>query len=395
MEYQYKSVIVAVLVSLCAVPFVRAGLSHPDISRYLPMYILNYALVVTALVFFLIALPPVIECTNFGSLNFLGRNEIFYGCCIFMCTCLGGATLQAWRFNKLGASKVKHKPEFFAYDEFYMLSPFGMSSEIWSDGINYIFYALILFMIDNNIMYRDVALYWSGGTLTGELVATMAAFTGSHSDKLKYSEFMRIVYIAAAMWVIFKLVVLKPRCIPKSCFYSEYRHWDKALIIALVFLSVFAGIRGLAALSGNQMLVKRYATLYEPSIRHPSKFGVIWILYTAVYGIPFQLSAAYALTGPGAQWLIDMSVLYAASVLQGTFVFMSYSFYPSADKSFQTPKTSMLMVYSLNILLVVVAHVLMYRCLKEQCFFHKRCLKIRCEDPCLKDKASDDDDSDC
>ena len=370
-KYYYKGVIVAVIVSLCAIPCTRIGLGHRAVSQFAPMYILNYALLLTASIFFLAALPPN-ACPN-RKTRPLRRNEIYYGCCLLMCCCMAGLTLQSFRLKRMGAAKVKHKVEYIIYDEAYLLTPFGMSTEFWMDVVNYIFYAAFVFLIDNNLSYRNIMLYWSGAMLTSEVVATLACFTGSYSRNLKYSEFMHIVNVVAAVWVIFKFLMLKPRRIEGRSSVSKFALLDKIIIVCFIFLSLFAAFRGLAALNGSQYYVKRYVILYEPYIAHPSRFAAIWILYTAVYGIPFQLASVHGLLRPGAEWLINMSILYAGSIAQGTFVYMSYSYFPSSELKFRGKS---FVVIVLNMLLLISAHLLMYRCLKDPCYFHRPCLKV-------------------
>ena len=368
LEYNFRGLTISIIVSLSAFPFVRSGLAHPEISGYASMYIFNYALLLSASIIISSSLPPT-KC--------LKRDEIYYGCCLFMCMCVGGAALQSWRLKKFGADKYQHRVWYLTFDEAYMDTPFGTSTEFWMDVVNYVFYVIVIYLIDNNLPHRNVALYWSGGTLTSELVTTIASFTGSHSHQLKYSELMHVVYIAAAVWVMYKYLFLKPRIICETTYCTKFRRFDRILSVCLVFLSMFAGFRGLAALQGSQAFVLDYVKRFEPTILHPSKFGIIWVLFTAVYGIPFQLAAVKALTRPGSQWLVDMSIIYAASVLQGTFVFTSYSFYASADKQFVIPQPVRARVLFLNFLLVIVAHCLMYRCSKETSYFRKLCRKSK------------------
>ena len=372
--YNYKGLYVSVLVSSCAMPCLRIALSHPVVSQYLPMYILIYALLLTCTIFLGFALPPDFNCHK--KKKPLKRNEIYYGCCLMMCCCMAGVTFQTWRLKKFGAGRVRHRVEFFAYDEKYVLTPFHLITELWLDVVNYIVYAAIIFMIDNGFSYRNVLLYWSGATLTAELVATLACFTGVHSPSLQYSELMHVVNILAGLWVVFKFVILKPRYIEGRSHLTQFAFLDKILIFFLIILSVFAAFRGIAALNGNQRFVNIYVTLYEPYIKHPTRFGAIWVLYTAVYGIPFQIAAIRGLLRPGAEWLINMSIFYAGSVLQGTFVFLSYSFFPNSEPRFRIPSSSLFFVISGNLLLVVVSHLLMYRCLKEPEYFRRPCFRL-------------------
>lgn len=372
--YNYKGLYVSIIVSFCAMPCMRLALSHPVLSQYLPMHVLIYALLLTCTIFFGYALPRDMTCGRKKKPP--KRNEIYYGCCLLMCCCIGGLTFQTWRLKKFGAGFVKHKVEFFAYDEKYVLTPFHLMTEIWMDVVNYFFYAVIIFLIDNGYSCRNVLLYWSGATITGELVATFACITGVHSPALKYTELMHVVHIVAAVWVVFRFLVLKPRFIEARAHTSKYVFMDKILILSLIALSLFAAFRGVAALNGSQKFVKLYVTTYEPYIVHPTRFGAIWVLFTAVYGIPFQLAAIRGILRPGAEWLINMSILYAGSVLQGTLVFLSYSFFRNSEPRFRIPPSTTNFVIGVNCLLVFVAHALMYRCLMEPQYFRRPCIRV-------------------
>ena len=365
---ELKGVYISVLVSLCAIVLVRAGLAHPVVSHLLPMYIYTYSLLLTAIIFFLSSLPPEF-CFNLPT----KRNELYYMCCLFMSICTGNATMQAWRLE-VKYFRAAHKVLYFSFDEPYRLTPFGMSTSIWNDYINYFFYLKIIYNIDNCIPYRNLALYWSGAMLTSELVALMGSFTGLYSNQLQYSEFMHVVNIAASAWVIFKFVVLCPRYISRRSSRGKYRTGDKILVFFLALFIIYHLLRGIAGLNGKPRIIRNFIVLYEPYIIHPGRYGAIWVIYLAVYGIPFHVAAIRALVNSGSEWMVNMSILYAASVLQGTFVYLSYSLFPSAEKTFVIPSGGLVMVV-VNLLLVIIAHCLMYRCLKEPGYFLRHCLR--------------------
>ena len=355
----------------------RGGLGHSSLSQYLPMSVLCYALLLTASVFFVTALPPNLCCERP-----VRRNEIYYGCCLLMCCCMANGTLQLWRLQHFASEDAKDEKIHFTFDEAHLLTPFGLSSCFWMNFVNYFIYIAIIYMIDNHISYRNLALYWSGATLTSELVAIFACCTGSHSHVLQYAEYIHIVYIGACSWVILKFAVLLPRRIQIRYAVPRFGQYDFSISICLLILNVYALIRGLGAMDGNQAFIHYYVTQYEPYIAHPSKFGTIWTLYTAVYGIPFHSVVISALLKPGNRWLINMAILYAASVLQGTFVYLSYPFYPIADRPFITPHwLSFFFVLLINLFYVAVVHFLMYRCLKDQGYFHGECLKPGISEP--------------
>lgn len=360
----YKGVIVSIVVSLFGVPMVIAALCHPVMSQLLPMYVFNYSLLLTAAVFIVAALPP-----NFACLKTTRRNEVYYMACIFMCLCTGSGAAQAWRLRI-----IPHQPNvkvgYFQCDEPYMNTPFGMSTVIWNDCVNYIIYVVLVYMIDNGMEYRNLALYWCGGTLTSEFVATLGSFIGCHSHQLHYTEIKHFAVTLGTAWVLYKFLVRNPRT---SCdiklYNTRFKTLDTLITVLFTFYSFFNILRGLGGLGGRQKIVAYYIGHYEPYIIHPSRFGAVWVIYVAAYGIPFQLATIKGLKKPGSEWLINSSILYASSLLQGTTVFLSYSFYPRADRQYKIPPNSFMIVLLLNIAYVVLAHALMYRCLSEPGYF--------------------------
>lgn len=371
---KYKGVIVSIIVSLCAVPLIKSALSNNVVSQLIPMYILNYSLLLTAGIFIFAALPPSLcrhACSN--------RNEIYYMCCLFMGVCTANATLQAWRFRYFGPRNAKvplPKAGYLKYDEPYITKPFGISTQMYNDFFNYILYAIMIYRIDNGLSYRNIALYWCGGSLTSEFVSTIGSFTGYNSHQLHNTEIRRFLFISSTSWVLIKFLVLKPRRIETTSVNTRFVKLDRGLIVCLSFYCVFGFIRGLAGLNGHQKMIIYYISRFEPYIAHPSRFGAIWVLYTAVYGIPFHLAAIKSLIRPTSEWLVNMSILYASSLLQGTFVYLSYSFYPSSEVKYRIPKKTLVPVMLLNICLVIVAHVLMFRCLLEPGYFKQICGKL-------------------
>jgi len=96
-----------------------------------------------------------------------------------------------------------------------------------------------------------------------------------------------------------------------------------------------------------------------------------------------------------------MALIHAGSMLQGTFVYLSYSWFPGADKKGQIPVKQYNLVSTLNLMVVGVAHGYMIRCLykhKPDCEVH--CQRVCCEDEeeeeeeesvCYEDEDDDDD----
>ena len=365
----FKGVFTAFVVSFCSIPLLRSALKHNEVSQFLPMFLFNYSLLITAAMFFAVVLPPNV----YGPVT-SKRNEIYYMCCLFMCTCVAGMCFQSWRLN-LFWKKSKKKVDFFKYDEPFVLTPFGMSSQIWSDIINYFLYIAMIYMIDNCISYRNLALYWSSGTLTNQLITLFGAVTGRFSRQLQYSEVVRVLYLLAAIWVMYKLLVLKPRVIKKRLSNTDLKLLDAFLIISLAFYCVYGVIRGVAALNGKQTFIANYIKNYEPYISDPSRFGATWVLHTAVYGVPLHMAMIRCLLQTKCPWIIDTSIIYAGSLVQGTFVYMTYSLYPSSEKKFRSPADNFPMVLALNVGLVAIAHILMYRCLSEPGYFLNYCVR--------------------
>ena len=379
MAYYYKGVIVAIIVSFCSIPCMMNALSDPGLSKHNSMYVYNYAIAITACIFFFAALPPNLCCENQ-----VRRNEIYYGCLLLMCCCTANATWQNWRLRNSGENEKNENPG-LSLDEVYLASPFGMTASFWTNIVNYFFYVAIIFMIDNCISYRNLILYWASATLTSELISILACYTGSHAHLLRCYELMHCGLVFASSWVMFKFLVYTPRCIVSNTCSSNFPQLDKTIILSLFFLIIFCMIRGLAVLNISQLYIREY-TQIEPYIAHPSRFGAVWALYTAIYGIPLHVLAMKGLLNQGSPWMIDLSIIYAASLFQGTLVFLSYQFFPSADPKYLPPRWSTKIGSLLvNIWLVSTAYLLMYRCLKNQGYFRRACAK---KVPCPPEKVS-------
>ena len=372
----YKGVVCVVTVSLSCLPCTMYFLSHRVMSQLLPMYAVGYGILLTAVALFILIMPPD---GNFW--KFECRGIFYYVCCILACINVVQLSMQFRRFSKPGRFKLS---TFFATDEVYLKTPFGMSSILWNNGVCYLIYLVIVFAIDNCSNVRNIALYWCGGMITSEFVIGISLLSGPTSHKLQYSSVVDVFYICVLIWVLNNYLIINPRIVCPGIECRTSKFFDICLIITFLFSIFFTFIRCMGVLNSSQYHIKYYRMKYEPYMGHKSNFGAIWILFSGAYGIPCQILAIYYLYHSRCRHSVDISLLYAGSMLQGTVVYLSYNFYPSSEKAYRFPTSHLVSVMTFNIGIVVVAHLFLFRCLWS-------CTGINtCSCKCYEDECDDD-----
>ena len=361
-----SSCFLSVLISLTSVPLVIFITDHDVFSDPLLLMVVGFSFLAFVGIIIKTLLPPK---TNVKSEHSEGRGLLYYTCCVFMWASIADLTLQSRAFHLFGKGS---NSRYFEHGEAYLKVPFGITTQFWNAIVHYVLFLKIIYEIDNNQDCRNTTLYWCGSIMTSQFVVLVGTLSGSFSDKLEYSAWMNVIFLALPAWVFYKFLV-KPitvKHLNKSKEISSIGTlYDAILCMLLLVLSVFALMRGLGALGSRFPVIKWYVDNCEPYIKDPANFGSSWVLYTAIYGIPFQFCAIYGLIKPGCQWMLNLCVFYAAGMLQGTFTYLSYSWYPSAEKQYIIPQNQFYFVVSINVLLVVTAHLLMHRCLTCSSFF--------------------------
>lgn len=351
----YKGVVCVFVVSVCCIPFTWFLLSHKVMSQLLPMYAVGYGILLTVLSIFFCVMPPQ---KNFW--KFEKRGLFYYVCCILACVNVVQLSIQYRRFSKGGVFKLSG---FFSTDEFYLKTPFGMSSILWNNGVCYFLYLIMIFSIDNCSNIRNLAVYWSGGMMTSEFVIGVSLLSGPASNKLQYSSVVDVFYICVVIWVLHYYLLINPRTYKYGRECRPGKTFDSCLAIAFILCSLFTFMRCLAVLKSSQYHIKMYRSRFEPYLAHKSNFGSVWILFTGAYGIPCQFLAIYYIYHCKCRCVLDISLLYAGSMLQGTVVYLSYNLYPSSEKAYRFPCSHIAAVMASNFGLVAVAHLFLFRCL--------------------------------
>nr|CAB3266998.1 transmembrane 6 superfamily member 1-like [Phallusia mammillata] len=332
-----------------------------------PLTLMSIGLGLTAAILITIAvLVPPSGIKN--SKNIEGRGLIYYTCALFMWASMADMSIQTAHFGFFMG--LESNTDYFTNGEPYLMTPIGISTQYWNAIVNYVLYLFIIYKIDNNQDPRNFVLYWCGSICTSQFVLMSGILTGSYSDQLEYAVWMNVTFVVFPVWVLWKYLV-KPRTdLPvKIAEKHQSGFLDLILSVGLIAASCLAFVRVLGAMGSKFPVMKYYATHYEPHLLDETDFGKTWALYSAMYGIPFQLAAVYGLRCPGKEWMLNLSVYYAASMLQGSFVFTSYSWYPSSEEQYRIPDESRSTVLCINIALVFLANLLMFRCLSDPGYF--------------------------
>ena len=403
----FVGVTMCILVSGCWAPVLRYFLCDRQLSHTLPMICVEYTLFLASLVLLIFILEPTPDIWDFEK-----RGSAFYfTCCMLTCVAVNQITLNAMRFKLIQSEKVA---KFFAEDEPFLKTPYGICSEMWHCFFTYLMSLILVFVMDNGMNPRNYALYWCGATLTSGMVTGIALLVGTYAKKLKYSSIANLFYFVVAMWVLSHFLLSNPRYIRcKPCWFRKFS-WHEVVLIALnAFAIAFHFFRVLSIVrvpiftqihffDWINCLIKVYARRYEPYMSHNSRFGLTWIIFAAGYGIPCSFVAVYHLLRQTTLEGADTALMHAGSTLQGTFVYLSYSAFSSSEKRYRIPQKVLLIVIALNLLLVITSHVSLLLSLFEKPF-HKPCKqnhnveylfdKYRAVGRCLPSKESSEDSS--
>ena len=313
--------------------------------------------------------PPDVEFWNFER-----RGIFYYLCCILACV---NVIQLAVHFRRV---TTKKSTKFFANDEVYLKTPFGMCSVLWNNGVNFIIYLMIIFGIDNYSSVRNIAMYWCGAMMTSELVIGFALFSGPSSHKIQYSSLSDAFYVIVCAIVLTNYLVLNPRIIVVPKVLPKKGMCDFVIVILLLFSIGFNFFRCLGGLNSSQYHIKLYRVFYEPYMVHPSQYSLIWILFSGMFGIPCEILAIYYLYKVEHEKALNTALLYAGSTLQGTSVYLSYNMYTNSQKLYRLSPHRLRTVYLCNALLVLGAHLFLLRCLcliPTKCTTLKNCVHLK------------------
>ena len=395
----FKGVATCLCVSMFCAPITTYCLSHSILQNVLTMYIFQYTLFLTVFAIFMYLLKPN---SKFGALERRG-SLLYFLCCMFTCIAVSQLAVQAKRFNMFG--KPKKPLKYFVKDELYLKTPFGKSSEFSYLFFTFLMSLLMVFQMDNCSSPRNIALYWGSFTVTKTLVTGIGLLSSTFVTKLQFSSIVSIFFFLVSLWVLHYFLVKCPRFIPcQTCFTRGNGFFDTAIVMGLAFSAGFNFFRILALLNSSQKYIKLYEK-FEPYMKHSSKFGTAWVLVCAALNIPCCLVAIHSLFRCILKRHLDMSLIHAGSMFQGTLVYLSYDWFPAADKKGRIPEKYYDRIVALNIFVVVVAHVYMLRCMwKHKPDFDVKCSRVNSEDEqeeteeeeelCYGDDDDDDNDDD-
>ena len=372
-------VLTSFIISLTSAPLVHIVSNHDILSQ--PIYLMMIGFGLLAVVAFL-AVTFLRPSDLKPAKSFEGRGLVYYTCCVFMWGGVADFTIQSCHVKLFECGE----DSYLLNGEPYLRTHFGISTQFWNAIVHYSLQLLTIYEIDNQLDCKFTVLYWCGSIITSQFVVLVGGLSGSYSDALQYAVWMNVIFAGLPIWIFFRFLSspiilpisisasarsLKSKSSKPKVSGNKLNLVDMILSLLLLYAMSFNLIRGLGALGSRFPIVSNYVDNYEPYIKEPARFGSTWALYTAVYIVPFYFATLYNLTKPLSQWTVNLSIFFAAGTLQGSFVYMSYSWYPSSNPKFRIPDNSVPVVLVANILLVVTAHLLMFRNLKMCGFFTK------------------------
>uniref|UniRef100_H2Z5A0 EXPERA domain-containing protein n=1 Tax=Ciona savignyi TaxID=51511 RepID=H2Z5A0_CIOSA len=253
----------------------------------------------------------------------------------------------------------------------YLGTSYGTIALLWDTTGNLAMYLVIIYQIDNKLDHRNSVLYFGGTLVTSLCCLLVGGVTGNHGSNLYESSFLNIPYVIVPTYYLLD-AFCQPRKFPKSLpskETSDYKMLDIVLCVGLLLSCIFGLVRGIAALGSPMPLAAMYRAEYEPYLLDPSKFGVVWILFLMGVGGMLQVSIAFGLWRSGSRWVMDLSIIYAAVVIHGTFTHLIPQFCVGVSPEYHIPPESMLWVVAGNLFVPVVAVAVVMRCFAEPGYF--------------------------
>ena len=257
--------------------------------------------------------------------------------------------------------------------EMYLTTSFARVAVVWNGTIHYFLSLRILYALENRRKCRNAALYWCGSVFASQIVFLCGALIGPQSNQLKPCFILSLAFTLVPISVLY-LTLNTPR---KRALGIDVPTDDKYILPSLYGLLVIISalislIRLGAVLQSKTILCQTYVQIYEPHMLEPSRFGFVWILISAIYSVPFQVVALFALFIPGYQWVIDGSIFYAGAMMQGTAVYILHTEFFDKNTQFNFSSNGSNKFLVVNLLLVGTAHLLMNHCKKNSHFFMYR-----------------------
>ena len=363
----FKSVVLAVLCSWTAIPSVLIVTADDVLSQPLVMFVIGFAILAIIAVSMKVLLPS--NDLKQTSKHLEKRGLLYYTCCIFMFGGMADLVIQSCHLEIVdcGTSNMAY----FLNGELYLSLPFGVSVQMWNAIVHYTLQAIIIFQIDNGFDCTITTLLWCGSIVTSQFTVLVGSLSGSYSDKLEYACWLNAIFIGMPVWILLRFLNKPLRnSLPKlSSKNGTHKGFvDHLLLLSLLFSTLFCTVRALGALGSRMPIITYYVSKYEPGMTDPAQFASSWVLYTGVYLVPFYIAVMYNFNHV-SQWMVNLSVFFAAGVLQGTFVYLSYSWYPFSEPKFRISDDKFVVVVALNSLLVVTTFMLMYRSLNKSGYF--------------------------
>ncbi|XP_078487306.1 transmembrane 6 superfamily member 1-like [Ciona intestinalis] len=358
----YCGVIIALLVGQSAWLVLYLASVFPILST--APCVLGYASYISLIFVFSKILPP--KKKN-GNPEKYKRGGLYYVCCLFTwCT----VTDLIFFLEVIGV--VDGFIGFYLRNgEPYLDSSFGTIALLWDPLGNLIVYLIIIYRIDNNLDCRNAVLYFSGTLITSLFCLLVGGVSGTHGKQLYPSTWLNVPYVVAPIYYLLEFVS-KPRQFSKEIIRkvsTDYRILDILLSLGLFATFVFGILRGLSAFGSPMYLANVYSNDFEPYLMDPSKFGAVWVIYFMIIGSILQISIVFGLFNPGSSWVLDLSIIYAAITIHGTFIHLIPQFCEGVLPKYHIPPDTQWLVVLSNLFIPIVSVSVVIRCFQEQSYF--------------------------
>ena len=168
----FSGVITIFLISQSAWALLYATEKVPFITQSpINMLVTGYFFIISLLLLLLKILP------NDANNQTKKRGLVYYMCCHFAWSCVvdGISSLDACKYIKgfIGY--------YFVHGEPYLATTFGVLTTGWDSIVNYAFYFIIVYCIDNGKNYRNFLLFYLGNMISGMILLLGGVFMGAYA----------------------------------------------------------------------------------------------------------------------------------------------------------------------------------------------------------------------
>ena len=351
----YKTQVYCFCISLTCAILVWKAMTNEIMSHKVPLIVVHYSLLLTAWGLLFCLVP---SAKHFWSYH--KKGGFFYYCCCLLVS-LSAALLTAHVHTAYSNTGAKVLDE----NEVYLKTPQGISSEVFHSLLTFVLALFMILRMDRCYSPRNAALYWSSATLTNELVFLFVLVLNGGPYTVRYSILIHAFYVVLALLALNYFIRVKRRIIPcRSCERKKKSKLDSGLTAFLVISVISILFRLLAAIFESPSFLQTYAKNFEPMLLHPSNLGMAWTIVSALSSIPWCAFGILYIRRLACRKSLDWALLYAGSVLQGTFAYLTFWGLLNVQPQYKILQSFAPVTVLMNLLPVIAAHAYLLRCIK-------------------------------